>query len=48
MHAQTDTVVRTSMGYFESKITVKTTSDRVIKSTYNENGIEVDNAYLTM
>ena len=34
------------MGYFESKITVKTTSDRVIKSTYNENGIEVDNAYL--
>lgn len=46
MNAQTDTVVRTSMGYFESKITVKTTSDRVIKSTYNENGIEVDNAYL--
>ena len=46
LHAQTDTVVRTSMGYFESKITVKTTSDRVIKSTYNANGIEVDNAYL--
>ena len=46
MHAQTDTVVRTSMGYFESKITVKTTSDRVIKSTYNENGIEVEFASL--
>ena len=46
LHTQSDTIVRTDLGYFETKISVNTTSDRVIKSTYNENGIEVDNAYL--
>ena len=46
LHAETDTVVRTDLGYFNIKISVATTSDKIIKSTYNENGIEVDNAYL--
>ncbi|MCR5077030.1 MAG: DUF4738 domain-containing protein [Prevotella sp.] len=41
-----DTVVRTDLGYFESKIRVETTPDRVVKSTYNDDGIEVDNMYL--
>ncbi len=46
LHTQSDTIVRTDLGYFETRISVNTTSDRVIKSSYNENGIEVDNAYL--
>ncbi len=45
-HIASDTVVRTDLGYFNIKISVETTSDKVIKSTYNESGIEVDNAYL--
>ena len=39
-------MVRTDLGYFNIKISVETTSEKVIKSTYNESGIEVDNAYL--
>ena len=46
LHDEADTTVRTSFGYFDSNIKVKTTSDRVIKSTFNENGMEVDNTYL--
>lgn len=41
-----DTIIRTDLGYFESKVHVETTSDKVIKSTYNDNGVEVDNMYL--
>ena len=41
-----DTVIRTDLGYFESKVHVQTTSDKVVKSTYNDNGVEVDNMYL--
>ena len=41
-----DTTIRTDLGYFESKIHVQTTSDKVIKSTYNGDGVEVDNMYL--
>ena len=41
-----DTVIRTDLGYFESRVHVETTSDKVIKSTYNDNGVEVDNMYL--
>ena len=41
-----DTIVRTDLGYFQSKVHVETTSDQVIKSTYNDDGVEVDNMYL--
>ena len=41
-----DTTIRTDLGYFQSKVHVQTTSDKVIKSTYNDNGVEVDNMYL--
>ena len=41
-----DTVIRTDLGYFQSKVHVQTTSDKVVKTTYNDNGIEVDNIYL--
>ena len=41
-----DTVIRTDLGYFQSKVHVQTTSDKVVKSTYNDNGVEVDNIYL--
>ena len=41
-----DPTIRTDLGYFESKIHVQTTSDKVIKSTYNGDGVEVDNMYL--
>ena len=41
-----DTIIRTDLGYFESKVHVQTTSDKVVKSTYNDNGVEVDNIYL--
>lgn len=41
-----DTTIRTDLGYFDSKVQVKTTSDKVAKSTYNDNGVEVDNIYL--
>ena len=41
-----DTIVSTDMGFYDCQIRTCTTSERVIKSTYNDNGIEVDNAYL--
>lgn len=41
-----DTVVSNDMGFFEARIHVETTSDQVIRSTYNDQGIEVDNMYL--
>ncbi len=44
--AQSDTIVKTTMGFFESKVNIATTSDRVVKSSYNDNGVEVDNTYL--
>lgn len=41
-----DTVVSNDMGFFDTRIHVETTSDQVIRSTYNDQGIEVDNMYL--
>ncbi len=41
-----DTIASIDQGYFENKISIKTTPDKVYKSTYNANGIEVDNVYL--
>lgn len=41
-----DTTVSNDMGFFDTRIHVETTSDRVIRSTYNDQGIEVDNMYL--
>lgn len=41
-----DTTTNTSYGYFTCKIHVETTSDRVVKSVYNDQGVEVDNMYL--
>ena len=31
-----DTVIRTDLGYFQSKVHVQTTSDKVVKSTFND------------
>lgn len=42
----TDTTARTSLGYFKSRIHIESTSDRVIKTTFNDWGVEVDNMYL--
>lgn len=41
-----DTTANTDQGYYRSLIHTETTTDKVIKSTYNEEGIEVDNLYL--
>ncbi len=41
-----DTTVNNDMGYFDSKIHAETTSDPIIKSEYNDQGVEVDNRYL--
>ena len=41
-----DTVVSNDMGFFDTRIHVETTSDQVIRSSYNGQGIEVDNMYL--
>lgn len=41
-----DTIVSNDMGYFDTHIHVETTSDQVVRSTYNDQGIEVDNMYL--
>jgi hypothetical protein len=41
-----DTTIFTTAGYFDCNIHMETTSDRVLKSDYNDWGIEVDNMYL--
>lgn len=41
-----DTIVRTTIGFLHSKINIETTSDKVIKSSCNDNGIEVESTYL--
>lgn len=44
--ASADTLVRTEDGYFTSRVDIKTLTDRVYKTDYNDYGMEVDNAYL--
>ncbi len=41
-----DTTANTDQGYYRSLIHIETTTDKVIKSSYNDEGIEVDNLYL--
>lgn len=41
-----DTLVKTEAGYFQSEVFCQTSSERVIKPTFNDLGIEVDNVYL--
>lgn len=43
---QSDTTVFTDLGYYDCMVSTRTTSGRVVKSTYNDNGMEVDNMYL--
>lgn len=43
---QSDTTVFTDQGYYDCAVSIRTSSDRVVKSTYNDYGIEVDNMYL--
>lgn len=41
-----DTTVSNDLGFFDTKIHAETTSDPIIKSAYNDQGVEVDNRYL--
>ncbi|MDU2113152.1 MAG: DUF4738 domain-containing protein [Prevotella bivia] len=41
-----DTIANTDLGYYRSLIHIETTSDKIIKSVYNDSGLEVDNLYL--
>lgn len=43
---ETDTLVRLEVGFVDCHISVSTTSDRIIKSSFSELGIGVDNTYL--
>ena len=43
---KSDTIVRTDTGYYDCRISVSTSSDRIIKSTFSDLGIGVDNVYL--
>lgn len=43
---RSDTLVKTDRGYYQCDIYAQTGSERVIKSTFNDVGLEIDNVYL--